>query len=156
MSYATSTWTVFLTSAALLATPSAAYGCEIRRVLTGATQASTKVHRFQGSTYNSYPVRSLGRVGRGANTAPRYELEPKRWGFDITLPSGKVLATINREVVDDGGPGYTRWMVNPMEDFAAACGGQHFELRADGGSKAVVISNGRIGSIANFPFHEVF
>lgn len=142
--------------AVLMAMPGIAHACEVRRVLTGVGETSTVVHRGQFGTYNSYPVRTRAKAGSRSRGVIRYELVPMKWGFDLRLPGDKILATVNRETVDDGGPGYTRWTVNPMPDYDAACRGQEFELRAGKAGEAIILSKGRIGSIARFPFQEVF
>lgn len=132
--------------------------CSPEALLRGNVQAFETTKEWDGETYSTYIVRNADRDREGVlRDAIRYEISPARWGFDINSTVDELIATISEEHVEDGGPGYSEWVIYPSVNLETACAGRRFTLRVESRNRATVFMNGSvIGTIANFPFHEAF
>lgn len=132
--------------------------CEPEFLLWGNAEASEMKHEWDGMTFSTYLVRNADRDSNEV-LRPRilYEISSQRWGFDLRTPNDELLAAIRKEHVEDGGPGYNEWVIDPYQNHEQWCAGRRLTLKVGSRSHASVLLNGReIGTITNFPFHEAF
>lgn len=149
---------VLLVSAAFTTASTASARCEVEDALRGNAEAFEIKNEWDGKTYSTYLVRNADRDDQGVlRQAILYEISSQRWGFDLRSPNDRLLAKIRKEAVGDDGRAYTQWVIEPYPHHEQACAGRKFVLQRVSNTKVRVDVNGAtIGTIDEFPFHEVF
>jgi hypothetical protein len=139
----------FLLTLAALVPCVNAKACELTRLLSGRSEAVVVTNQGNEEIYKTYMVRNAVRDRSGRLSAwVKFELVPERWGFDLVSPSGKTFALTSNE----GGPEF----VQAFGTFEKACRNKRILLRR-GSTRTLNLYDGKqkIGSIENFPFHEL-